>query len=151
MPEFAGFDHIDVRVRSLSAVEAFYDALMPLLGLPRKSFALVEEDEWTDLAAGGRHNAIEYFDAIEYFEPFVAGRTARFIGFIEDPQHDPPATRIAFRQPGPFDANAWLERLRALGARVVEPSADLDSYPAVFFEDPAGTKLEICARLPAPG
>ncbi len=145
MPEFAGFDHIDVRVRSLSAVEVFYDALMPLLGLPRKSYALVEGDEWTDLPAGGRHNAIEYF------EPFVAGRTARFIGFIEDPQHDPPATRIAFRGAGPFDANAWLERLRALGACLVEPSADLDSYPAVFFEDPAGTKLEICARLPAPG
>jgi len=145
MPEFAGFDHIDVRVRSLSAVEAFYDALMPLLGLPRKSYALVEGDEWTDLAAGGNHNAIEYF------EPFVAGRTARFIGFIEDPEHHPPATRIAFREAGPFDGKAWLERLHALGARVVEPSADLDSYPAVFFEDPAGTKLEICARLPAPG
>jgi len=144
MPEFAGFDHLDVRVRSLAAVEPFYDALMPLLGLPRKSYAFVDGDEWTDLARPGGHNAVEYFEAL------VPGRTARFIGFIEDPAHVPPATRIAFRAAGPFDVGAWLRRLRALGAQTVEPSADTTSYPAVFFEDPAGTKLEICARLPAP-
>jgi catechol 2,3-dioxygenase-like lactoylglutathione lyase family enzyme len=141
VPEFAGFDHIDVRVRSLADVESFYDALMPLLGLPRKSYALVEGDEWTTLAGPGGHNAVEYF------EPLVVGRTAHFIGFIEDPNHRAPATRIAFRAAAPFDAAGWLERLRALGARAVEPSFDLEAYPAVFFEDPAGTKLEICARV----
>jgi catechol 2,3-dioxygenase-like lactoylglutathione lyase family enzyme len=144
VPEFAGFDHIDVRVRSLAEVESFYDALMPLLGLPRKSYALVGSDgEWTDLPRPGGHNAIEYFEAL------VTGRAAHFIGFIEDPEHRPQATRIAFRDAAPFEAAPWLERLRALGARVVEPSDDLVGYPAVFFEDPAGTKLEICARLPA--
>ena len=141
MPDFAGFDHIDVRVRSLAAVERFYDALMPLLGLPRKSFARVEGDEWTDLPGPEGHNAVEFFEAL------VPGRAPRFIGFIEDPEHRPPATRIAFRDQAPFDAAGWLERLRALGARAVEPADDLAAYPAVFFEDPAGTKLEICARL----
>jgi catechol 2,3-dioxygenase-like lactoylglutathione lyase family enzyme len=142
MPEFAGFDHIDVRVRSLSAVEPFYDKLMPLLGLPRKSFASVAGDEWTDLDGPGAHNAVEYF------EPLVAGASAHFIGFIEDPAHRPSPTRIAFRAGAPFDAVTWAERLRALGACAVEPSGD-PAYPAVFFEDPAGTKLEICARHPA--
>ena len=33
-PPFGGIDHIDVRVPALPAVEAFYDALMPALGLP---------------------------------------------------------------------------------------------------------------------
>ncbi len=140
MAEFAGFDHVDVRVRSLAAVEPFYDALMPLLGLPRKSYARVEGDEWTALERGGTHNAVEYFELP------AAGRTARFIGFIEDSRHQASATRIAFGSAAPFDAAAWLERLQRLCARAVEPSADLESYPAVFFEDPAGTKLEICAR-----
>ncbi len=144
MSEFAGFDHLDVRVRSLAAVESFYDALMPLLGLPRKSYALVDGDAWTDLERGGAHNAVEYF------EPSVPGRTARFIGFIEDPRHPASATRIAFAAAGPFDAALWIERLRNLGAGAVEPSEDLKAYPAVFFEDPAGTKLEICARRAAP-
>ena len=144
MSEFAGFDHLDVRVLSLAAVEPFFDRLMPLLGLSRKSYALVAGDEWTDLAEGGKHNAVEYF------EPRVAGRTARFIGFIEDPQQRASATRIAFAAAGPFDAASWIERLRGLGARAVEPSADLETYPAVFFEDPGGTKFEICARRAAP-
>jgi catechol 2,3-dioxygenase-like lactoylglutathione lyase family enzyme len=144
VPQFAGFDHIDVRVRSLAGVESFYDALMPLLGLSRKSYALVEGDVWTDLPGPAGHNAIEFF------EPLEPGHTAFFIGFIEDPKHLPQGTRIAFRDTAPFDAAGWIARLRALGARAVEPSDDLATYPAVFFEDPAGTKLEICARLSVP-
>jgi hypothetical protein len=41
---------------------------------------------------------------------------------------------------------AWEPRLRELGAREIEFSEDMDTYPALFFEDPGGTKLELCAR-----
>ena len=51
--------------------------------------------------------------------------------------------------------DCWLKiepmqrwRRRELGAVNVELSADMDAYPAVFFEDPAGTLLEIVARKP---
>jgi catechol-2,3-dioxygenase len=37
--------------------------------------------------------------------------------------------------------------VRAAGGRIVEWSSD-DGYPALYFEDPVGTRLEICARRP---
>jgi hypothetical protein len=40
--------------------------------------------------------------------------------------------------------------LEDAGACNIEPSAEMSAYPAVFFEDPAGTKLELVARRPAP-
>jgi hypothetical protein len=40
------------------------------------------------------------------------------------------------------------ERLRELGARAIEVDDDFVAYPAVFFRDPGGTALEICARRP---
>lgn len=57
----------------------------------------------------------------------------------------PTATRIAFA----LDAEASLTdvepRVRAAGGRVVEWSGD-PGYPALFFEDPNGTRLEFCVR-----
>jgi hypothetical protein len=41
----------------------------------------------------------------------------------------------------------WDRVLREIGAREVELS-DEASYPAIFFTDPLGTRLEVCARLP---
>ena len=40
--EFYGFDHVDCRVRSLEAVETFYDDLMPEIGLTEKRYAFVD-------------------------------------------------------------------------------------------------------------
>jgi hypothetical protein len=37
--------------------------------------------------------------------------------------------------------------VRNAGGRVIEWSIE-PTYPALFFEDPAGTRLEICARRP---
>lgn len=140
MPTFAGFDHVDCRVPSLAAVEAFYDALMPELGLPRKRFSYVDEDgEWREASAEHTYNTVEYFE-----EP-QSDRATFFIGFIERPDHVPGFTRIAFR----VDLGRMMELetlLKRIGARHVERSADLDAYPAIFFEDPGGTKLEIVAR-----
>ena len=140
---FLGFDHVDARVPSLAAVEAFYDALMPMLGLARKRTAYVDPaGDWHEPGAGGEYNAIEYY------EPAVPGRIASFIGFIERTGAPSTLTRIAFRvRRG--DLETLQARIEALGAKNVERSADMDRYPAVFFEDPAGTKLEIVARPPA--
>lgn len=142
-PPFLGFDHVDVRVASLAAVEAFYDRLLPELGLTTKTFTRVDE-------AGTWHAASSTvpYNTVEYFAAATPGEPTHFIGFIEDPHMRPTRTRIAFRVASKAAVLGWEARLRALGARDVELDEDVDAYPAVFFADPAGTLLEICARLP---
>ena len=140
MPRFAGFDHVDCRVRSLAAVESFYDVLMPELGLPLKRYAHVDlAGEWHDVTHERPYNAVEYYESPHGDE------AAFFIGFIERHDHLPGDTRIAFRVEGArlADLEAHLERI---GAERIERNDDMEKYPAIFFEDPAGTKLEIVAR-----
>lgn len=137
MPEFYGFDHVDCRVRSLAAVEVFYDELLPEIGLTEKRYAYVDSDGvWHD--ESGNYNAIEYYEAAHPTKP------RRFFGLIENPLHRNNDTRIAFRvdhrQLAEFEA-----LLRRIGAANLEPSEQAD-YPALFFEDPAGTKLELIGR-----
>jgi catechol 2,3-dioxygenase-like lactoylglutathione lyase family enzyme len=141
VPQFQGFDHIDTRVRSLSTVEPFYDRLMPELGLPDKRRSFVDEaGDWHELKPGQTHNVAEYF------EESALHRPSYFIGFIEDPYMTPTRTRIAFRVSSRAEVERWSARLPELGTVNVELSEDMDEYPAVFFEDPAGTLLEIVAR-----
>ena len=143
---FLGFDHIDLRVSSLAAVEAFYDALLPELGLTRKSFAHVD-------ASGEWHAPSDEkpYNAAEYYEERTIGAAAFFIGVIEDPATRPTATRVAFRVASRAELDTWQRELASIGAVRVEPSADMETYPALFFEDPAGTRLELCARRPYAG
>lgn len=139
---FLGFDHIDTRVRDLALVEAFYDALMPQLGLTRKTIAFVDAaGDWQDPTAQHPYNTIEFHE-----EHGPAERPHHFIGFIEDRSLQPNGTRIAFAVESRDALLAWEPRLRELGAREIEFSEDMDTYPALFFEDPGGTKLELCAR-----
>jgi catechol 2,3-dioxygenase-like lactoylglutathione lyase family enzyme len=143
LARFEGFDHIDCRVTSLAAVEAFYDAFMPEIGLPLKSYSFVDEaGQWHEVSSQHPYNTVEYF---EHAQP---GNSQFFMGIIERPDHDPGFTRIAFRvdRDRMFELEALLPRL---GARNVERSEDLEQYPAIFFEDPAGTKLELVSRGPA--
>lgn len=143
MPDFHGFDHVDARVRSLPGVEPFYDRLMPALGLPRKTYAHVDTaGDWDEPDAERPYNTVEYHE-----EPDPS-RPGRFIGFIEDRAMAPARTRIAFALGSRAELEAWEPRLREFGACGVERSADMDAYPAIFFEDPGGTKLELCARNP---
>lgn len=135
---FLGFDHIDTRVRSLAAVEEFYDLLMPKLGLTRKRFAHVDaRGDWHDVSEERPYNTVEYAEE-------STGSPARFIGFIEDPTMQPVATRIAFRVPRGSVAE-WETTLRSIGAQHIELSADPETYPAIFFEDASGTRLELHA------
>lgn len=136
--EFLGFDHIDVRVSSLSSVEPFYDRLLPLLGFARKRTAFVDtEGEWLDAGPSGEYNTVEYYT------PAQPGVVSFFIGFIERADHVAGLTRIALRV---ADVSAWVATLEEIGACNIEMSEDMTAYPAIFFEDPAGTKLELVAR-----
>jgi catechol 2,3-dioxygenase-like lactoylglutathione lyase family enzyme len=140
--KIVGLDHADIRVPSLSTVEAFYDALLPALGLSRKSESHVGSDgEWYDVDATHPRNVAEYHT------PIVAGSPGWFVGFIEDPDMTPTGTRIAFALDAESNLPAIEPLVRNAGGRVVEWSIE-PGYPAVFFEDPAGTRLEICARRP---
>jgi catechol 2,3-dioxygenase-like lactoylglutathione lyase family enzyme len=136
--EFYGFDHIDCRVRSLAAVEAFYDDLMPAIGLSEKRYAYVDpEGEW--------HTEFDAYNAVEYFEAVHPTKPRRFFGLIENPLHRNNETRIAFRV-----EHTRLKELIALlgriGATSIELSEEMETYPAVFFEDPMGAKLELIGR-----
>lgn len=144
---FHGFDHIDVRVKSLPAVESFYDAFLVEIGLPRKRRSHVDANgEWLDATEERPYNVSEYFEENE------PGKAAFFIGIIEDPDMQPTKTRIAFRVASRVELERMFGRLHDLGANNIEYSEDMTAYPAVFFEDAAGTKLELCARhTPADG
>lgn len=137
-----GLDHADIRVRSIAAVEAFYDALLPALGLSWKTESHVDsEGEWCGVDATHPRTAIEYHTPIE------PGSRGWFVGFIEDAGTVATATRIAFAADGEAGLHELETLVQAAGGRAVEWSSD-QSYPALFFEDPVGTRLEICARRP---
>ncbi len=136
--EFFGFDHIDCRVRSLAAVESFYDELLPRLGLTEKRYAYIDSN-------GGWHREFDTYNVIEYYEPEHPTKPRRFIGFIEDPLHRKNDTRIAFRVPL-ASLSALAEVAMQLGAEQLAWSDAMESHPAFFFEDPAGTRLEIIGR-----
>ncbi len=130
---FAGFDHVDLRVRNVTAARPLYDELMPALGLVEISVAA---------------------ESISYYEPVHApGSSRRFFEITEDPGHVPNATRIAFRAESAAEVDSLAEIARAAGARVIEGpeiadySTD-DTYYAVFFEDASGNRLEIVYRRP---
>ena len=125
---FAGYDHIDARVRDLASARRFYDVLMPELGLIE-----IKPCE------GGA----------EYYEPFRQGASRRFFGIHEDPTHAPNESRICFSA----DTAADVDRL----AKIVEGAGGCDiegpeipysyeRYYAVFFKDPSGNALEIAYR-----
>jgi|SRR5450755_117960 len=144
---FHGFDHIDMRVRSLDVVEKFYDELLAELGLTRKRLSHVDADgEWHEAGLERPYNVAEYY------EPAERDKVAFFIGIIEDRGMTPVKTRVAFRLGSRAELDRLHRRLHEIGARSIEPSEDMDGYPAIFFEDAAGTKLEVCARhTPADG
>jgi catechol 2,3-dioxygenase-like lactoylglutathione lyase family enzyme len=136
---FLGIDHIDLRVPALGAVEAFYDKLFERLGLTKKKYSVVTfgGESWNDASA-------ENYNAVEWYEEHVHGRRVAFFGVIEEAGAAPARGRIAFAvEKDTLDE--WARVLPAMGAREIERSED-ESYPAVFFTDPLGTRLEVCAR-----
>ncbi len=123
------FDHIDLRVPDLAAAAPFYRALLPALGFTRE--VLIEG--WLQFEAEGEGEA-----------------STEFFGLTEDPAHRPNAIRIAFHAASRGRVDELAALLPAMGARRIEgpgfESEDLDTYYAVFFEDPVGNRLEIVHR-----
>jgi catechol 2,3-dioxygenase-like lactoylglutathione lyase family enzyme len=140
---YLGIDHVDLRVPALGAVEAFYDALFRRLGLTRKKYSLVETG-----GASWRDATEENYNAVEWYEENVQGRAPLFFGVIEEVGAQPARGRIAFAVTRDT-LDEWERVLPAIGAREVERNPE-EWYPAVFFTDPLGTRLEVCARLPRP-
>lgn len=137
-----GLDHADIRVSSIAAVESFYDAILPALGLSLKTESHVNHDgEWCEV------DALHPRNAIEYRTPREPGSAGWFVGFIENPGTKPTATRIAFALKDEADLLPIELLIDNAGGRIIEWTDD-DTYPALFFEDPVGTRLEICARRP---
>jgi catechol 2,3-dioxygenase-like lactoylglutathione lyase family enzyme len=133
--QFGGFDHIDLRVPSLAAVEGFYAWLLPKLGLTRKTYAYV--DPGGDWHAGNQ----ERYNAVEWYEEGVGGRPL-FLGVIEDQDMPVVRTRIAFRIASRDEFAAWETALCENGARTIEIE-DREHSSSLFFADPVGTRLEL--------
>jgi catechol 2,3-dioxygenase-like lactoylglutathione lyase family enzyme len=119
------FDHIDLRVPNVARVEAFYRQLLPALGFTRD----LTIPEWLQYYASGD------------------GPT-EFFGITESPAHVPNENRIAFWASTIEEVDKLARLLHEIGAQNIEGPAydEGPGYYAVFFEDPAGNRLELCHR-----
>jgi catechol 2,3-dioxygenase-like lactoylglutathione lyase family enzyme len=119
------FDHIDLRVPELEAVRKFYGALLPRLGFTQD----MNIPDWLQYNSQGD------------------GPT-EFFGVTQSPGHTPNENRIAFWASSIAEVDEIAQELREIGARNIEgPShEDSEEYYGVFFEDPAGNRLEVCHR-----
>jgi hypothetical protein len=122
------FDHVDLRVTSLSKVRRLYDALLPAMGYPR---------------------IVEDADSICYYDE-QRDRSAPFFGLDLDPGHQPNRTRLALRASSRAEVDRLGEIASSAGAAAFEPPSLCEEYTplyyATFFEDADGNKLEICFR-----
>ncbi|HET7813856.1 MAG TPA: VOC family protein [Candidatus Baltobacteraceae bacterium] len=122
------FDHIDLRVRNLAAARPFFDALLPAMGLSH----INADSESAGYHAPGETGA----------EPFL--------WVVEDPQHRPGESRIAFAAPTRDEVDRLSEIARKANAGAFEAPALIEEYGpkyyASFFEDADGNKFEICCR-----
>lgn len=120
------FSHVDQRVHDLEAGVAFYAAWLPSVGFSKymggKAFRC-----WTT--------------------PEGTGPAQPWFGITEDPAHRAGESRVAFWVPSPEEVDRVAEALREAGAKNVSGPKlmpeYLESYYAVFFEDPWGNRLEV--------
>jgi len=120
------YDHIDLRVRSLSEARPFYEMLLPALGFTREA----KIEGWLQFEAVGADGATEFF------------------GVTESPQHVANECRIAFWADSISEVDSLAEIAVSAGARNVEGPMMYEAphYYAVFFEDPCGNRFEVCYR-----
>ena len=123
------FDHIDLRVRSLAEARPFYAPVLPARGFPT----------FGETPLGIAYDAIRGHPKPE------------FIGLIEDPEHRPNATRIAFWAESKEEVERIAKIAVQAGARNVEGPMFCPEYSptyyAAFFDDPSGNRLEVCCRI----
>ena len=120
------YDHIDFRVRNLRKATAFYDKLMPALGLR--------------VVRGGERSR-------EYFQE---DRRLPFFGLNQAVKSSPSLSRIAFNAATRKDVDRIASVVRRAGGKEICGPEVCTSYHqpyyAVFFEDPDGNKFEVCCR-----
>jgi len=122
------FDHIDLRVTNLEAADALYSVLLPAIGFPARQV----EVDWIAYSSRGQS-------------------TPEFVSLIEDPEHAPNKTRIAFwcdTREEVDEVAAVLPRDKAMNVEgpMFNPEYT-PGYYAIFFEDPCGNRLEVCCRV----
>ena len=130
--EVTAVDHIYVAVADLVRSEAFYDAVMKLLGF-RKG---------TTPIAGERH--LHYFNPVTQYTI----RPAKSPGAIHDP-YAPGLHHLCFRVASTAEVDEAARELRALGVDASAPRLHPEyaaDYYATFFPDPDGLRLEIVAH-----
>jgi catechol 2,3-dioxygenase-like lactoylglutathione lyase family enzyme len=122
------FDHIDLRVKDMTAARKFYQQILPALGFIHEK--------------PGR-----------YFHTFYSagGDTpSEFFGLSPDKNHKPNRTRIAFWADTRKEVDRVAKLVRQAGGKKLEGPEVCRGYSpgyyALFFEDPDGNKLEICCR-----
>jgi catechol 2,3-dioxygenase-like lactoylglutathione lyase family enzyme len=134
--EINGVAHVILRVNRIAECIAFYDQVMPFLGLkavPPRS---------------------------EYFVYYVGGRTAVAIRQA-DPEHAHLAhvetgsglDHICFRARSREDVDRVFELVNEIGADIVRPPEDgpwAPGYYSFSFRDPEGIRLEL-NHVPGPG
>ena len=119
------FDHVDLRVTSLSVTGPFYRSLLPVLGFSMR----VDLEGWLQFEA-------------------VGDGPSEFFGVTEDSLHQPNSNRIAFWAESIEKVDELSELLPAMGGVKIEgPGFESDYYYAVYFDDPCGNRLEVCHRL----
>ena len=122
------FGHIDLRVTSMADGRPFYSALLPELGFTDE----YPGGEWLGWAAAGELPSAAYF------------------AITEDAEHTPNANRIAFWAADREKVDRVADLVRSIGATVTGGPREYPEYGgtyyAVYFEDPAGNKLEVVYR-----
>ena len=123
------FDHIDLRVRDLVEAEPFYAKILPALGFPIR----IQEKA-----------CVSYDSITDHPKP-------ECVNLVEDRDHVPNRTRIAFWRDTREAVDAFAAVLKESGARAIEgPELCTEyspGYYAVFFEDPCGNRFEVCCRV----
>jgi glyoxylase I family protein len=134
--------HLALVVTDLAAATAFYDAILSFMGyarvpVPEATQALMK----TPLAAyGSPHGSITIRPAKPEFAAMKFHRDSAGLN------------HFAFSAGSRADVDAMYEKLKEIGATVLDPPADYAYFPgyyAVYFTDPDGIKFEF-AYAPAP-
>ena len=131
--EVLGLDHLYLTVSDLDRSEAFYDAVLALLGFRKGDRPI----------AGERH--AHYFNRVMQ----ISLRPAR-----NEAAHDPYAPglhHLCLQLPTSADVDTAARSLLELGIDATHPKHYPEynpDYYACFFEDPDGLRLELICRTP---
>jgi catechol 2,3-dioxygenase-like lactoylglutathione lyase family enzyme len=126
--EINGIAHIQLTVSDFAAARAFYERLLPFLGMT----PVIQADTYFYCVGGRTGVAISPADADQRGERFVQRRVGLH--------------HVCFRARERGDVDAVHAFLLEIGAKIVHPPEDAPwapGYYSVLFEDPDGIRLEV--------